>query len=145
MLVCFCKMVSQSFKVQKNTVIEDAGIIKIKWHAPYTFQRKGKTAKAIPFDGSSFFEEKDFLPYLYLKEACKQGVKLQAIVQVMLTETLSAAEEASVNKKYITNDFDIVESLVQTERKVPYMCIKLIPIRINKVIGKLEKLVSYKI
>ena len=145
MLVCFYRMVSQSFKVQKNNLTEEVGVIKIKWHTPFTFQRKGETIKTLSFEGSAFMEEKGFLPFLYLKEACKQGVKLQAIVQPVLTETLSPQEEASVNKKYITNDFDIVESIVQTERKVHYMCCKLVPFRINKTTGKLEKLVSYRI
>ncbi len=145
MLVCFCKIISQSLKVQKNNLVEEIGVIKIKWRTPFNFQRKGETIKTLSFEGSTFMEEKDFLPFLYLKEACKQGVKLQAIVQPILTETLTAQEEASVNKKYVTDNFDIVEPSVKTERKVPYMCCKLVPIRINKTTGKLEKLVSYRI
>jgi hypothetical protein len=145
-LVCSCKMVSQSFKLQKNDIAaEEAGIIKVKWHGSFSFQRKGIIVKTLSFDGVSFIEEKDFLPYLSLKEPCKQGVKLQAIVQPVLTETLSAQEEASVNKKYVTDNFDIIEPSVRTTRKIPYMCYKLIPIRINKTTGKLEKLVSYRI
>ena len=145
-LVYSCKMVSQSFKLQKNDIAaEEAGIIKVKWHGPFSFQRKGAIVKTLSFDGVSFIEEKDFLPYLSLKEPCKQGVKLQAIVQPVLTETLSAQEEASVNKKYVTDNFDIIEPSVRTTRKIPYMCYKLIPIRINKTTGKLEKLVSYRI
>jgi len=144
-LVCCCKMVSQSFKLQKNGVAEEAGVIKVKWHGPFSFQRKGIIIRTLAFEGVSFIEEKDFLPYLSLKEPCKQGVKLLAIVQPVLTETLSAQEEASVNKKYITDNFDIIEPSVKTDRKIPYMCYKLIPIRINKTTGKLEKLVSYRI
>ncbi len=144
-VVCFCKMLPQSFKMPKGNVLEDAGVLKIKWNAPMAFQQKGKLIKTLSFDGVSFIEEKGFLPSLLLKEACKQGVKMQAIVQPVLTETLSAQEEASVNKAYLTDNFDVVETYVNTYRKVPYVYSKLVPLRINKTTGKLEKLVSYRL
>ena len=144
-LMCFSEMVSQSFKVQKSITPEDASILKINWNAPLAFQQKGKLIKTLSFEGISYIEEKDFLPCLLLKEACKQGVKMQAIIQSVLTETLSAQEEASVNKKYLTDNFDLVETYMSTYRKVPYVYTKLVPLRINKTTGKLEKLISYRL
>jgi hypothetical protein len=144
-LVCCCKMVSQSFKLQKSIEAEEIGVVKIKWHAPVSFQRQGTLVKTLSFDGSSPIEEKGFLPCLFVQEACKQGVKLQPTIEPVLTETLSAQEETCINKAYITANFDIIESSVKPYRKVSYMCCKVVPLRINKTTGKLEKLVSYRI
>jgi hypothetical protein len=144
-VVCFCKMLPQSFKMQKGAILEDAGNLKIKWNAPLAFQQKGKLVKTLSFDGVSFIEEKEFLPYLLLKEVCKQGVKMQAIIQPVLTETLSAQEEASINKTFLTDNFDIIEAAAGTSKKTIYMFCKLIPLRINKTNGKIEKLVSYRL
>ena len=144
-LLGFCKMVSQSFKLQKNIAPEEVGVVKIKWGAPFSFTRQGEIIKALSFEGSFTIEEKGFLPCLYLQESCKQGVKLQAIIEPVATESLTPQEEACVNKNYITANFDVIESSVRTYRKVPQMCCKIMPFRISKTSGKIEKLVSYRI
>jgi len=144
-LVCCCKVVCQSFKLQKSIAVEDIGVIKIRWNTPVSFQRQGVLVKTLSFDGSYPIEEKGFLPCLFVQEACKQGVKLQATIEPVLTATLSAQEEASVNKTYLTANFDVIETSIKTYRKVPYTCCKIVPLRINKTTGKIEKLVSYRI
>ncbi|HEX7413016.1 MAG TPA: hypothetical protein VF411_03140, partial [Bacteroidia bacterium] len=76
-LFCFCKIFSQSFKLQKNKAIEDPSIIKIKWHTPMSFPNKGKMVNMLSFDGASYLEEKSFLPYLLLRESSKRGINLK--------------------------------------------------------------------
>ena len=144
---CFCKLFSQSFKLQKGAVEKniDVSILTIKWHTPLAFEQQGKTIKTLSFEGVSYINEKDFLPVLQLQEICKQGVKQKPIIQVVATESLTPAEEASVSSKYITENFEVVESYAGTSRKVTYMFCKLFPVRQNKTTGKLEKLISYRL
>jgi hypothetical protein len=144
-ICCFCNIHAQSFKLQKNTIVEDPSIIRITWNAPISFMQKGKLIKTLSFIGVDYIKEKSFLPYLYLKDACKQNVQLKPVIQVVSTESLTAQEEASVNTKYLSENFDILDSKVNTYRKVPYMYCKLVPIRINKTSGKPEKLTAYRL
>jgi len=141
----FSKIFSQSAKSQKNKSIKDPSIIEIKWHSPMSFEKKGKIEKVLSFDGGAYIEEKSFLPYLLLRESIKQNVKLKPDIQVVSTETLTAQEESCVNLKYITERFEAIESNISTYRKEHFVLCKLVPIRINKTSGKLEKLVSYRI
>ncbi|MHB8261921.1 MAG: type IX secretion system sortase PorU [Bacteroidia bacterium] len=131
--------------MQKNKAIEDPSIIKIKWHTPKSFPNKGKMINMLSFDGASYLEEKNFLPYLLLRESSKRGINLKPIIQVVLTETLTAQEEVCINLKYITEKFEVFETTISTYRKVPFILCKFVPIRINKTTGKLEKLVSCRI
>ncbi len=144
-LFCFCKIFSLSFKLQRNKTIKDASIIEIKWHKPISFEKKGKTESILSFDGASYIEEKNFLPYLSLREPNEQSTKLKPTVQVVLTETLTIQEEACINSKYITEDFELIGTNISTYKKMSFVLCKLVPIRINKANGKLEKLVSYRI
>ena len=146
-LISFCclKLFSQSIKLQKSIVQEDLSILKIKWNAPVVFNQQGKIIKTLSFQGVSYINEKNFLPILPLREICTQGVKLNPIIQVVATESLTPDEEASINLKYVTNNFEIVESFSGISRKVTYMFCKLLPVRLNKSTGKLEKLVSYRL
>jgi len=144
-IFCFSKIFPQSFKLQKSKVVEDPSILKIKWRKPVSFEKKGVIETVISFDEVSYIEEKNFLPYLLLRESSKQGVKLRPDIQVVLTETLTAREESCINSKYITENFDVIETKISTYMKTPFVLCKLVPIRINKVSGKLEKLVSYRI
>jgi hypothetical protein len=88
---------------------------------------------------------KDYLPILQLQEVCSQGVKLKPVILPVSTETLSPAEEASINTKYVTDNFDVIEANEGTARKITYMFCKVVPVRVNKLTGKLEKLVSYRL
>lgn len=144
-IFCFGEMFSQSFKLQKNKPVEDPSILKIKWQTPISFEKKGKIETLLSFDGALHMEEKGFLPYLMLKEANKLATKLKPDIQVVSTETLSAKEAACVNSKYITEKFEIIDNKISTYRKAPFVLCKLVPIRMNKLTGKLEKLVSYRI
>jgi len=147
MTFCCYTLFSQSFKLQKNVVQEniDISILKIKWNAPVTYNEQGKTIKTVSFEGVSYIKEKDFLPVLLLQEACKQGLKLKPIIQVVATESLSAVEEAGINTKYVTDNFEIVDSYAAISQKTTYMFCKLFPVRFNKASGKLEKLISYRL
>ena len=145
-LVCFAGgLAAQSFKLQKGGVVEDPGIIKIIWTAPISFTQKGKLIKTLSFIGGSYLKEKGYLPYVYLRDACKQGVELKPVIQVVSTETLTAQEEAAINTKYLTDDFEVAESRVSMYRKVPYMFCKLVPVRMNRTSGKPEKLTAYRL
>lgn len=145
LLFCTCKIFPQSFKVQKGTLAEDPSILKIKWNAPLSFVQKGKTIKTLSFDGVSYIQEKDFLPVLLLQEVCSQGLKLKPTLQVVTTGSLSPAEEASISTKYITENFDVIEANAGIARKITYMFCKVVPVRLNKTTGKLEKLISYRL
>jgi len=146
-VICFFYAFPQQFKLQKNIVEEntDISILKITWNAPVTYNEQGKTFKALSFKGVFYVKEKDYLPVLQLKEVCKQGVKLKPVLQVVATESLSPAEEASVNTKYLSENFDIVESHTGTARKITYTFCTILPVRLNKSTGKMEKLISYRI
>ena len=143
-MFCFCKMSSQSL-LQKNKTIEDPSIKKIKWNRTLSFLKKEKMVKMLLLDGGGHIEEKDFLPYYLLREPCKQGFKLKPKIEPVLTEPLTAEEETYINPKYITEYFDVIETTVNTYRKEAFVLCKLVPIRINKATGKLEKLVSYRV
>ncbi len=143
--VCFADLFSQSFKLQKNLVVEDPSILKIQWNPPITFVQQGKTIKTLSFIGVSYINEKDHLPVLLLQEVCPQGLKLKPIIQEVATESLTAVEETSINTKYVSNDFEVVESAAGIAQKKTYMFCKILPVRMNKTTGKLEKLVSYRL
>jgi hypothetical protein len=144
-IFCFSKAFPQSFKLQKSKVIEDPSILKIKWRKPVSFEKKGTIETVVSFDGVSYIEEKNFLPCLLLRESSKQGVKLRPDIQVVSTETLTAREEVCINSKYVTENFEVIDTKISTYKKMPFVLCKLVPIRINKASGKLEKLVSYRI
>ena len=141
-------LTSQSFKTQKNLQIENEVAINgihIKWRPPYSFVKKGATINVLSFDGCAYIEEKNFLPYISLKEACTRGVKMRAVIQAINTETLSPQEEASVNKKYLTSNFEVIDEVIKTYRRTAFVCYKLIPLRLNSQTGNIEKLTSYTI
>lgn len=144
-LFCFSNIFSQSLKLQKSKVTKDPSILEIKWRLPMSFQKKGKIEKVLSFDGGAYIEEKNFLPYLLLREPIKQNVKSKPEIQAISTETLTIQEEACINLKYIAESFTVVESNISTYRKEPFILCKLVPIRFNKASGKLEKLISYRI
>jgi len=124
---------------------ETAGLLKINWQKPLGFKKQGKVYKALAFDQVSYFEEKDQLPYLYLSRPCLSGSKLVPVVDAVETEALDADEESCVNKIYLSNAFEINETTVLTVAKVPTSYAKLVPLRINKQSGKIEKLISYRL
>ena len=168
-LVFWVDSSAQTFKTQKNNLAEekapivpakplqpainpgvtlspvDKSLLNIKWHNPVTFTKKGKNNSVLSFEGISYFEEKNFLPYIILKTACNQNVKMQAVIQPEKTEVLTAQEEQCVDKRYLTENFALVESKIVTYRKIPYTYVDLIPLRINKSTGKIEKLLSYRL
>ena len=144
-ILCFFKTFSQSIKFEKSKVSKDPSIIKIKWHNPISFMKKGKLEHILSFNGVSYMEERDFLPYINIKTINKRGVKMNPNIQVILTETLTTKEEASINSKYVTESFEIIDSKISTYKKMSFVLCKFVPIRKNKLTGRLEKLVSYKI
>ncbi|MEO8761365.1 MAG: type IX secretion system sortase PorU [Bacteroidia bacterium] len=133
--------------MQKNIAQEpvDISLLQIKWAAPKTFEQQGKIIKTLSFQGVYYIKEKDFIATLPLSEVCTQGVKLKPIIQVVATQSLTPDEEASINTKYVTDNFDIVDAFAGTAKKITYMFCKLMPVRLNKATGKLEKLMSYRL
>ena len=118
---------------------------KINWGKPTGFVKQGKNYNVLSFDNVSYHIQKDYLPYLYLTNICTDHTKLQPSLSVVETSSLSAAEEACVNKNYLSENFELEDVLVKTVEKTPYMFAKLIPLRINKQSGKIEKLISYNV
>jgi hypothetical protein len=133
---------------QNNRVLKDfksdLGAEQINWSNPYTISKQGKTYRLLNFDHIGYVVEKDYLPYLRLTEPCK-GYKLTPQIEAVATSTLTSDEESSVNKIYLTNQFEIEENLITYAAGKPYATAKLIPLRINKLNGKIEKLTSYRV
>ncbi len=138
----FCTSYAQITRLSGNQPVY-ADLQKINWQKPLGFEKYGKTHTALAFDRVNYFEEKNYLPYLYLITPCLSGTKLIPVIEPVETAVLTAEEEICVNKVYLTGDFEINETLVLTSEKIPHSYSKLIPLRINKQSGKTEKLISY--
>jgi hypothetical protein len=115
---------------------------RINWQKPLGFKKQGRNYQALAFDGIGYYETKDYLPYLTLSAPCA-GSKLEPVIEVVETAALSPDEEACVNKLYLTGEFEISETNVLYETKVPYTIAKLVPLRLRN--GKTEKLLAYRV
>ena len=127
------------------TITPQPDLLKIEWQKPEGLKKQGKVYKILAFKDVSYFEDKNYLPYLNLSTPCLSGTKLQPVIEVFETQVLSTDEETAVSKVYLTSEFEINESLVLTANKIPHMYCKLVPLRINKQSGKTEKLISYSL
>ncbi len=133
---------SQTAKIERNPV-ETANVLKINWDKPIEFYKQGKNYRALSFENVSYYTEKNYLPYFYLTSPCKNDVKLNPTLQIVETAVLTSNEESCINKIYLTANFEIEDIQVRTAEKTPYMFAKLVPLRMNKETGKIEKLISY--
>lgn len=140
----FCRSFSQNLKIAKNPELDKAAT-KINWQRPFEFYKQGKNIRVLSFENVSYFTEKDYLPYLYVTNPCKNDVKLNPVLQVVETETLTTEEESCVSKAHLTENFLFENINVKIAEKKPVMYAKLVPLRINKLSGKIEKLVSYNL
>lgn len=121
------------------------GVVKINWQKPVGFKKQGKNRSVLAFDGVDYVEEKDYLPFLLLTTPSHSGFKMLPVIEPVEVEVLSGPEEQSVNKVYLSNTFEIYETQVKYANKTPLSCSKLVPLRINKQSGKIEKLLSYRL
>lgn len=119
-------------------------VTRINWMKPSGFQKQGKTQRVLAFENVSYFEEKSYLPYLFLTTSCS-STKLVPEITAVEVAALSAEEESCVNKIYLTNDFEILETQTLYAEKIPQAYAKMVPLRINKQSGKIEKLVAYSV
>ncbi|HXB41643.1 MAG TPA: type IX secretion system sortase PorU, partial [Bacteroidia bacterium] len=140
----FCSGYAQNMRLA-NTQLVSADLLKINWKKPVGFQNQGKVHTVLAFDNVSYFSEKNYLPYLYLSTPCLSGTKLVPVIEVAETAFLTSEEENCVNKIYLSSDFEINETTVLIAGKIPHAYAKLIPLRINKQNGKIEKLISYNL
>lgn len=133
-------ILAQNGRLSAVQPLKDA--ISINWQKPMGFKKQGKTYQALAFDGVSYFENKDYLPYLTLNAPCQDN-KLTPIIDVVETEVLGPEEEACVNKLYLTPEFEVNEVNVLFVSKVPHAYARVIPLRFRD--GKVEKLLAYRV
>src|SRR5271165_4693158 len=98
----FCKLFPQTAKILKNKVLDPPGVFKIKWHKPISFLKNGKTINVLSSDQTTYLKDKDYLPYIQLKQANYQNVKQIPEIEVVSTLSLTAKEEACINLKHLT-------------------------------------------
>jgi len=138
----FLASFSQTAKIERiSAPATDA--LKINWLKPTQFYKQGKNYRVLNFENVSYYTEKNYLPYQYLTSPCKNDVKLNPIIEVVETAVITSDEENCVNKIYLTENFEIEEIQVKIAEKTPYMFAKLVPLRLNKHTGKIEKLIAY--
>ncbi len=135
---------SQSLKINKSALIENNSI-KINWGKPLTVFKQGKNYRFLTFENIAYDEKKNNLPYFFLTSACKSGVKLTPIIDVVETAELTTEEELCVDKNYLTENFEVSETQTKIAEKTPYMFSKFVPLRNNKYTGKIEKLIAYQL
>jgi hypothetical protein len=140
----FLQGFSQNLKIAENHLSATKGT-KINWGKPFEFNKQGKNRRALNFDNVSYFTEKNYLPYVYVSNPCKNNEKLTPVLQVVETGILSADEESCVNKTYLTENFIFEDIEGKITEKKSFMFAKLVPLRINNQTGKIEKLISYHI
>lgn len=126
-----------------GSVVESAEVQKINWLKPIGQFKQGKTTHLLAFEGVNYLEDRENLPYVFVNAPCKEDVKVMPLVEAVETATLSAEEEACVSKKFLENDFQFTESFVLYADKKPYTYVRLIPLRVNKQSGRIEKLIAY--
>src|ERR1035437_1056947 len=133
---------SQTAKTERIS-IPATNALKINWGKPFEFYKQGKNYRTLSFENVSYYTEKNYLPYLYLINPSKNNVKLNPILEIVETAVIASDEENCVDKNYLTENFELEDIQVKTSEKIPYMFAKLIPLRINKQTGKIEKLIAY--
>src|ERR1700758_2330453 len=110
---------AQNLKVAKS-LSQTINSLKIDWHSPVEFNRQGKNCRVLNFENVSYKSEKNYLPYFYVTTPCSD-VKLNPVLQVVETETLTADEESCVNKIYLKEDFSFEDIELKTAEKKTYM------------------------
>jgi hypothetical protein len=140
----FLQSFPQNLKITGNPALELAGE-KIKWTKPSEFVKQGKNVRVLGFENASYSSAKNYLPYLFITTECKNNEKLKPVLQVIETATLTAEEENYISKTYLTDNFTLEETVIKILERKPHAYAKLIPLRINKSTGKVEKLITYEI
>lgn len=131
---------AQVLRPAATQLLKDAR--RITWQKPAGFKKQGRNYQVLTFDGVTYIEAKDYLPYLSLSEPCR-GSRLEPVLQAIETAPLGPDEEACVNKIYIGSEFEVYETSVEYVSKVAYTRAKFIPLRSRN--GKIEKLISYRL
>ncbi|MBS1647861.1 MAG: type IX secretion system sortase PorU [Bacteroidetes bacterium] len=133
---------SQVLKKVQNTALSIPNLKTIAWAKPLSFVKQGQTLNVLNFGGVSYIESKGYLPTLPLQEPSKQNTMLKPVLTVISTQSLTPDEAVAVNKQYLTQNFDIIETSAGIAQKQTYISCKVVPLRLNAE-GQVEKLVSY--
>ncbi|MDD4372828.1 MAG: type IX secretion system sortase PorU [Bacteroidales bacterium] len=115
--------------------------VSIHWNQPDTlFYYDYNINARIHFEGAFYEDNLTEIPY-YVKTFPVFDEHLEAVVQITneITEPLPVREEKLINNSGLSGQFTIETSLL-ISREIPYMQLKLNPLRLNN--GKIERLVS---
>ncbi len=114
----------------------------IKWLGVKKFNINGVSpVEYLTFEGASL---KQNIPYYYEKIKIDNNYSYSAVITNQQFKECTSAEAAVINSKNISNEIT-VQSRIAGEKRIPYLCISFVPLRINKATGKIEKLESFKI
>jgi len=118
---------------------------KVIWSEPNNYQEEGITKSYLNFDGVSF-SNTDGLPYFTSKTKVPAGYKSGKVSLTNTAFTQLSSAEAAIAAKYtnLSNTIIVNTTLVYT-KKVPALLFDFVPLRMNAVTGKIEKLVAFDI
>ncbi|MGD0711911.1 MAG: type IX secretion system sortase PorU, partial [Bacteroidales bacterium] len=128
--------------VQVEHVVKDKDVREIKWQGIKKFKVNDEyTEEYLTFEGASI---KHQLPYYYEKIKVAGNYSYSAIITNPQYKECSSEETIFLKSKKLSNEIS-VQSTSAAEKRVPYLCVSFVPLRINKITGRVEKLVSFKI
>jgi hypothetical protein len=115
----------------------------IKWNGIKRFYvNDADSTKYMSFEGASY--KNNNVPYYYEKINAEKNYSYSVTLTDQKFAECTNEEVKLIPAKYLLKEVS-VQSSINYERKIPYLCISFIPFRINNNTGKIEKLISFKI
>jgi hypothetical protein len=114
----------------------------IKWLGVKKYNINGViTEEYLSFEGACL---KHGIPYYYEKIKIDNNYSYQVKITNQQFKECTAEETAVIKSKDIKTEIS-VQSRVAGEKRIPYLCVSFVPLRMNKATGRMEKLLSFKI
>jgi hypothetical protein len=121
--------------------IRNSEIKVIKWTGVKSIKENDTDSLSyISFENASYYH---YLPYYTDKIKAENNFSYSVFLKDQKFEECTDTEEKLIPIEFLKNDI-IVKAVVSKEKKLPYLCISFLPLRINSMTGKIEKLISFK-
>ncbi|MGK0385062.1 MAG: hypothetical protein ACJAVL_001814, partial [Bacteroidia bacterium] len=114
----------------------------ISWEEPVTEVKFDGSSKTYLFFGGAVFLGEESLPYVVQNVRVSSSTTIQATIQNLKFEALSAKEKEAIDGVIFPSSVE-VKADRYVEMKQAYVRISFVPIRKNATTGQLEKLVDY--
>ena len=119
--------------------------IEIHWFSPQKLYINEINSKDfLSFDGAIFSDTTDLPLYFVLQDVIKNNLVPELMLTNTVFEELPNADLQVINKSFdqIPGDINIISGISYQNRK-PLLKISFVPLRKNKITGKIERLVSF--